>query len=94
MDVRNCGNSSFLEQAIPSESLRKSMKVNVESVEDQVSEWSKSKNQIFWKSDTQGMDEKIATLVPFEFWKDKIYAASLELWRIPGKDFDLVQLVD
>ena len=46
-------------------------------------------NQIFWKSDTQGMDEKIATLLPLDFWNDKIYAASLELWRIPGKDFDL-----
>ena len=39
-------------------------------------EWD-SENQIFWKSDTQGMDEKIATLLPLDFWNDKIYAATV-----------------
>ena len=89
LDSTNCGNYSLLEQAVPSKSIRTKTIVDVQSVEDQVNEWSKSENQIFWKSDTQGMDEKIATLLPLDFWNDKIYAASLELWRIPGKDFDL-----
>tara|TARA_B100000131_G_scaffold85885_1_gene82822 strand:+ start:354 stop:1262 length:909 start_codon:yes stop_codon:yes gene_type:complete len=89
LDNTNCGNYSLLKEAVPSEDIRSKTTVDVQSVEDQLDEWSKSENQIFWKSDTQGMDEKIATLLPLEFWNDKIYAASLELWKIPGKDFDL-----
>jgi FkbM family methyltransferase len=43
---------------------------------------------IFYKSDTQGYDELIATLVPPQVW-DHVFAAVFEIWHIAKPSFDL-----
>jgi hypothetical protein len=43
---------------------------------------------IIYKSDVQGYDETIATMVEPRVW-DQVFAAILEIWRIPKPEYDV-----
>lgn len=44
---------------------------------------------IFWKSDVQGMDEILATLIDPGLWYSSVFAAIIELWRIPKPNLNI-----
>jgi FkbM family methyltransferase len=46
---------------------------------------------IIWKSDTQGFDEVIMTMMPIEFW-DRVHVGVMEMWRIVRSDYDTGRL--
>jgi len=46
--------------------------------------------RLIWKSDTQGFDELIVSLTPFEIW-ERVDVAIIELWRIEKPKFDLAE---
>jgi hypothetical protein len=51
--------------------------------------WVEGQNRIFYKSDTEGLDEWVATLIRPEFWP-RVFAGMIELWNIakkPSLDF-------
>jgi FkbM family methyltransferase len=70
--------------------------ISIVAAAEEEDKWLRHQKPIFYKSDTQGSDETIATSLSDNFW-DNVNGAIFELWRIPGKDFDadrLAQILD
>lgn len=81
----NSGNYSMNKKAMPahfSETI-----VDVVDASSQESSWLSHGKPIFYKSNTQGSDEKIATSLSMEFWSN-VKVGMLDLWRIDGNDYD------
>jgi FkbM family methyltransferase len=77
----NRGNSSFLSSAVPNlES--KELNVKVLAVEDFVSRYLNGFERFIIKSDTQGFDSRILSLLPKEVWQ-KCEGAVVEVWALP-----------
>ena len=77
----NRGNSSFLSSAVPA-SETKELTVKVLAVEDFVSGYLSGFGRFVIKSDTQGFDSKILSLLPRETWQ-KCEGAVVEIWALP-----------
>jgi FkbM family methyltransferase len=77
----NRGNSSFLPSAMPASGIRK-MIVKTLAVEDFFQTYLSNFDKFIIKSDTQGYDSKILSLLPQEFW-DKCGGAVIEIWALP-----------
>jgi len=88
IDPDNSGNYSLHVQAMPAQFDRVS--VQIRRAADEEAKWLQHDAPIFYKSDTQGHDETIATSLSPEFWS-RVRGAIFELWRIPGKEFDAQQ---
>jgi hypothetical protein len=58
--------------------------VKTVNVTEEAAKWLNAGNRILYKSDTEGFDEWIATLIPMAVW-EKTFSGLMELWRIPGK---------
>jgi FkbM family methyltransferase len=84
-DPANCGNYSLNVSAMPDS--YNTIRVDVISASEFEPDLLERNLPIFYKSDTQGFDEKIATGFSFEFW-DRVDSAVLELWRIKKPIFD------
>lgn len=88
VDRMNAGNYSLATQAIPAGHAAESVDVSVLGT---ASEFARILDEIdgpfIYKSDAQGYDQKIAALIPDEFWK-ATRMASFELWRLPENDYD------
>lgn len=85
LDPDNAGNYSFNVNAMPKSF--GSTSVQVVRAGDEERKWLAHGKKIFYKSDTQGADESIATSLSREFWKN-VCGGIFELWRIPGKEYD------
>ncbi len=81
LDPENCGNYSLNPAAMPPGQTCPTIAVPVEAAAAAARAWSEPGLPIFYKSDTQGHDEIIATAIPAAFW-DGVFAGLLELWRI------------
>jgi FkbM family methyltransferase len=79
LDPRNAGNYSLNQAAMPSDFTI--TRVAAVSAATEAERWAAEGQPIFYKSDTQGFDESIATHISYEIW-DQIYAGFFELWRI------------
>lgn len=84
-DPENCGNFSFLRDAMPAR--HDSISADMWSAGAQEGDWLSSGVPIFYKSDTQGLDELIATSLSDGFW-DAVVGGVMEVWCLPGKILD------
>ncbi len=85
-DPTNCGNYSLNIAAMPE--VRGQIQVQVIQAQIEEEKWLMSKMPIFYKSDTQGFDEKIAASLSMKFWS-AVQCAAFELWRINKPEFDI-----
>ena len=90
-DPTNCGNYSLNINAIPD--IRRQIKVDVLVAQDEEEKWLSSNLPIFYKSDTQGFDEKIASSLSMNFWRN-VRCAAFELWRIDKPEFDKDRFIE
>jgi len=84
-DPQNVGNCSLNVRAMPEKYHVSQIKLLSAAREE--SKWMSHGLPIFYKSDTQGNDELIATNLSDSFWQS-VHAGSFELWRLPGKEFN------
>lgn len=84
-DPSNVGNYSLNLKAMPP--VYRESKVEVVNAATQEDRWLASGRPIFYKSDTQGHDELIATALSDHFWS-QVKVGFFELWRLEGKTFD------
>jgi FkbM family methyltransferase len=80
-DKRNCGNYSLNKSAMYDHPEYTTSTINVINALNEQLKWESLNRPIFYKSDTQGFDELIATTYNTKFW-EKVECASFELWRI------------
>lgn len=87
LDAQNSGNYSFLEEAMEG-AICDSMTVHTKATETVFNDIiNTNKNKFVYKSDTQGLDQKIACDIPILFW-DRVVCATMELWRLPNNKYD------
>ena len=91
LDRFNKGNHSYCRSAIEEEN---GFYVESKMISPllEMDKWLGDSDSIIWKSDTQGMDETIATQLPISFWSNNVIGGTMELWNIPKQDFDLEYL--
>jgi FkbM family methyltransferase len=82
IDPTNSGNYSLAASAMPPSHTKIVVKTVNASNESAV--WLEGQNCIFYKSDTEGLDEWVATLIRPEFWR-RVFAGMIELWNIAKK---------
>lgn len=85
-DSSNIGNYSLNTDAMR-QRIFSSTVVEVRESSAWMSSRLKADGALLWKSDTQGFDEVIVALTPFEIWQ-RIEVALIELWRIEKPAFD------
>lgn len=81
MDRDNAGNYSLNPAAIEPDVAVEPIRVSVRAAGEEAQSWLKSGLPIFYKSDTQGHDELIATAIGSAVW-DRVIGGVFELWRI------------
>jgi FkbM family methyltransferase len=86
IDPDNAGNYSVNVNAMPENF--ETTSIEIVRAEDEERKWLADGKPIFYKSDTQGFDEVIATSLSPDFW-DNVCGGIFELWRIPGKEYDV-----
>ncbi len=85
-DSANIGNYSLNPDAMRQRSFSSTV-VEVRETSAWMHAMLKAEGALLWKSDTQGFDEVIVALTPFEIWQ-RIDVALIELWRIAKPEFD------
>ena len=85
IDPNNCGNYSLNIAAMP-ENYEK-ISVPVVDVNSEAQKWVANEMPIFYKSDTQGLDESIITTIDFEFFKN-VTGGNIEIWNIEKPEYD------
>lgn len=96
LDPENAGNYSLNQSAMPSDRDCATMTVSVRSAGLEAERWLSTGAPVFYKSDTQGHDELIATSIATPFW-DRVFAGIFELWHIDkphSSDEQLTVLLD
>jgi FkbM family methyltransferase len=85
LDPINSGNFSLTPDAMP----QKYFKTIVETKDVAIEcvTWTNGERRIFYKSDTEGFDELIATTIRADVWSH-IFAGFIEIWRIKKPPFD------
>src|SRR5262249_25283316 len=89
LDPGNSGNFSLNRAAMPAQ--HAATRVETRDVAAECEAWLSSDRRIFYKSDTQGFDELIATTIRPEVWP-RVAAGIMELWRIEKPRFDRQRL--
>jgi len=84
-DPNNVGNYSLNPAAMPANYRQSTVEI-LDSPTQEIL-WLSYNKPVFYKSDTQGHDELIATSLSDQFWI-RVKVAVFELWRIPGKTYD------
>jgi FkbM family methyltransferase len=82
LDPTNNGNYSLAVGAMPP-SYTKTI-VKTVNVSDECRQWTSDSSRIFYKSDTEGLDEWVASLIPSDFWP-RVMGGIIELWNIANK---------
>jgi FkbM family methyltransferase len=90
LDPENSGNYSLSLAAMPSHYTK--IKVKVVDVRHEAKKWADANLPIFYKSDTQGFDERIAVRPELDFWKN-VGGGIFELWRIKKPEYDMDRFV-
>jgi FkbM family methyltransferase len=85
LDPRNCGNYSLAINAMPMN--YKKMSVEAKDVAIECVAWMKGDMRIFYKSDTEGLDELVAASIRPELWP-RVFAGMIEIWNIQKPPFD------
>ena len=94
LDPTNSGNFSLNRAAMPAR--HAATRVETKDVGAECAAWLESDRRIFYKSDTQGFDELIATTIRPEVWP-RVAGGIMEVWRIEKPHFDqqrLAQILD
>lgn len=81
LDPENTRNCSLNQSAMPLGHDCATITVSVRSAGLEAERWLSTGAPIFYKSDTQGHDELIATSIATPFW-DRVFAGIFELWHI------------
>jgi FkbM family methyltransferase len=89
IQVSNRGNSSFLSSAMPNSEV-KELTVKVLAVQEFVNEYLNGFRKFLIKSDTQGFDSKILSLLPTDVW-NKCEGAVIEVWALPEIELEHVK---
>jgi FkbM family methyltransferase len=89
IQVSNRGNSSFLSSAMPNSKV-KELTVKVLAVQEFFDEFLKGFEKFVIKSDTQGFDSKILSLLPADVWS-KCEGAVIEVWALPEIELKYVE---
>jgi FkbM family methyltransferase len=87
IDPTNAGNFSLAQGAMPPTPFNKII-VETRNVALESQLWAEEGNRIFYKSDTEGLDELVAASVPFEIWQQHVFAGLLEVWNIKKPSYD------
>jgi FkbM family methyltransferase len=87
LDPTNCGNYSLNPAAMPPKSKHTIISVETMDVAVECMTWIDRGRRIFYKSDTESLDELIATAIRPEFWPH-VFAGFVEIWRINKPQFD------
>lgn len=90
-DATNCGNYSFNLASVPPQHQKSAVEV-LDGADEEI-KWLSSADgkAIFYKSDTQGFDELIATRLSMDFW-NRVTCAAIELVRIKKPTYDIMKL--
>jgi FkbM family methyltransferase len=86
LDPDNSGNYSLNPAAMPEQ--HATGVLHCVDVKEEVARWLTPVQPVFYKSDTQGFDEKIATHIPFTFWAN-VCGGIFEVWQIKKPEFPL-----
>jgi len=91
IEKSNRGNSSLLSSAMPASGTLK-LSVEILAVEDFFKGFLSNFDHYIIKSDTQGYDSRILSLLPIEFW-NKCQGAVIEVWALPEIEVLPVQVL-
>ncbi len=86
LDPDNSGNYSLNPAAMPEQHGTGTLRCV--DVKQEVGRWISVVQPVFYKSDTQGFDEVIATQIPESFWKN-VCGGIFEVWQIRKPEFSL-----
>lgn len=89
LDPENCGNYSLTKAAMPAKFSTTTVEIRDAFRESQ--RWLARSNLVFYKSDTQGFDELIATQLDMLFW-ESVVGGIMELWQIDKPAYDAAKL--
>lgn len=92
IDLQNCGNNSLVSDELAGAKDKSEVNVNVISAATECKKWQDTGLPIFYKSDTQGYDEKIITLLPIDFW-GQVIGGVIEIENIDKPDFPVDKFV-
>lgn len=88
LDLQNCGNNSLVSNDLAGAYQKGIVEVQVADITREAWRWMEGGLPIFYKSDTQGYDEKLITLLPDEIWP-QILGGIIEIENIDKPDFDM-----
>lgn len=87
LDPNNNGNYSLNKNAMSE--MHSQINVDVKNAAEESLKWMNSfEGEFIYKSDTQGYDETIISVIEPSFWS-RVKCGVIELWRIEGKDYDV-----
>ena len=86
MDVRNCGNNSIVSGQLAGALYKTTMDVMIRSIAQESRRWLAFGLPIFYKSDTQGYDELLVTLLPDDV-RDAMVGGIIEVEQIEKPPF-------
>jgi len=85
IDPTNTGNFSLAVDAMPPSYTK--IIVDARDIAVECLAWIEGNHRIFYKSDTEGFDELIATAIRSEVWEN-VFAGMIEIWNIKKPAFD------
>ncbi len=85
LDSTNSGNFSLAVDAMPPTYTK--MIVDTKDVADECAAWVEGKQRVFYKSDTEGFDEIVASAIRPEAWS-QVFAGMIEIWNIKKPPYD------
>lgn len=89
LDPENSGNYSLNAAAMPEVHATGTLRC-IDAAQE-AERWLASGLPLFYKSDTQGFDEKIATRIDLSFWS-RVVGGIMEVWQISKPEFDTDKL--
>ncbi|MFY8093327.1 MAG: FkbM family methyltransferase [Niveispirillum sp.] len=92
LDLQNCGNNSLVSDDLAGAQTKGATEVRVINAAVEARRWLEDGLPIFYKSDTQGYDEKIITLLPDEVW-DNVVGGVIEIENIDKPEFEMAKFV-
>lgn len=85
LDPTNSGNFSLAADAMPPNYTK--ILVETKNVAAECTAWVNGKQRIFYKSDTEGLDELVASTIRPEVWSH-VFAGMIEIWNIKKPPYD------
>lgn len=88
IDNQNCGNFSLNPNAVQDNARGQSVQIEALDIRAESARWMAEGPMIFYKSDTQGYDEMLATQLEPRFWEE-VVGGIMEIWRIKKPAFSI-----